>query len=99
MWYIIIAKDRPGTLAQRLAARSAHLARLNDLQQLGRLKIAGPMPAIDSDNPGEAGFVGSLLVVSFDSLEHTQEWANQDPYFAAGVYQSVEIYPFKPVLP
>lgn len=99
MWYIILAKDRPDTLAQRLEARSAHLARLNELLQLGRLKIAGPMPAIDSDNPGDAGFVGSMLVVCFDSLEQARDWANQDPYFSAGVYQRVEIYPFKPVLP
>ena len=99
MWYIILAKDKPGSLAARIASRPAHLARLDELIQLSRLKIAGPMPAVDSENPGEAGFVGSLLIVSFNTLDDARDWANQDPYFAAGVYQSVEIYPFKPVLP
>ncbi len=99
MWYIVLAKDRPGTLVQRLAVRPAHIARLNALATLGRLKIAGPMPAVDDENPGDAGFIGSMLVVSFDSLHDARQWVNEDPYFAAGVYQDAEIYPFKPVLP
>lgn len=99
MWYIVLAKDKPGTLVQRLAVRPAHIARLNALAGLGRLKIAGPMPAVDNENPGDAGFVGSMLVVSFDSLQDARQWVDEDPYFSAGVYQEAEIYPFKPVLP
>lgn len=99
MWYIVLAKDKPGTLVQRLAVRPAHIARLNVLAELGRLKIAGPMPAVDNENPGDAGFVGSMLVVSFDSLQDARQWVDEDPYFSAGVYQEAEIYPFKPVLP
>jgi uncharacterized protein YciI len=99
MWYIILAKDRPGTLGQRLASRAEHLARLSELNQLGRLKIAGPMPANDSENPGDAGFTGSMLVVSFDNIDQARQWADNDPYFSAGVYQEVQVFPFKPVLP
>ena len=99
MWYIILAKDRPGTLSQRLASRADHLARLNELNQLGRLKIAGPMPAIDSDAPDEAGYTGSMLVVSFENIDQARLWADKDPYFSAGVYQEVQIFPYKPVLP
>lgn len=99
MWYIVLARDNPDTLAQRLAARPAHLARLQELLAQGRLKLAGPMPAIDNENPGEAGFSGSLLVVEFPSLDAARIWADADPYIAAGVYRSVEILPFKPVLP
>ena len=99
MWYIILAKDRPGTLNQRLAARADHLARLNELNQLGRLKIAGPMPAIDSENPGDAGFTGSMLVVSFDTIDQARLWADNDPYFSAGVYQEVQVFPYELVLP
>jgi uncharacterized protein YciI len=99
MWYIVLAKDKPDTLVQRLAVRPAHIARLNALAALGRLKIAGPMPAVDDENPGEAGFIGSMLVVSFDSLHDVRQWVNEDPYFAAGVYLEAEIYPYKPVLP
>ncbi len=99
MWYIVLARDNPDTLAQRLAARPAHLARLQELLAQGRLKLAGPMPAIDNENPGEAGFSGSLLVVEFPSLDAARVWADADPYIAAGVYRSVEILPFKPVLP
>ena len=99
MWYIVLARDNPGTLAQRLAARPAHLARLQELLGQGRLKLAGPMPAIDSEDPGEAGFSGSLLVVEFPSMADARRWADADPYIAAGVYRSVEILPFKPVLP
>ncbi len=99
MWYIVLARDNPDTLAQRLAARPAHLARLQELLAQGRLKLAGPMPAIDNENPGEAGFSGSLLVVEFPSLDAARVWADADPYIAAGVYRSVEILPFRPVLP
>lgn len=99
MWYLVIAKDKPGTLQLRIQSRPEHLARLNDLNAQGRLKIAGPMPAIDDDNPGDDGFTGSMLVVSFDSIEKAREWVNADPYFLAGVYQDAEIYPYKPVLP
>ena len=99
MWYIVLARDNPGTLAQRLAARPAHLARLQELLAQGRLKLAGPMPATDSEDPGEAGFSGSLLVVEFPSLADARIWADADPYIAAGVYRNVEILPFKPVLP
>jgi uncharacterized protein YciI len=99
MWYLVLAKDHPGTLAQRLAARAAHLARLNDLNNQGRLKIAGPLPALDTAEPGDAGFTGSALIVEFDTLEDVRAWVSADPYFAAGVYAGAEIFPFKPVLP
>ncbi len=99
MWYIVLAKDKPGTLVQRLTVRPAHIARLKALAEQGRLKIAGPMPAIDDENPGEAGFVGSMLVVEFATIQDARVWVNDDPYFSAGVYEGAEIYPFKPVLP
>jgi uncharacterized protein len=99
MWYFIYARDNPGSLARRISARPAHLARLQELNSLGRLKIAGPIPAIDHSDPGDAGFLGSMLVVEFDSLESARAWAEADPYVSAGVYQSIEIHPFKPVLP
>jgi uncharacterized protein len=99
MWYLFVAKDKPDTLAQRLSARAEHLARLEILNQQGRLKLAGPLPAVDSENPGEAGFVGSALVLQFDSINQARHWADADPYVAAGVYEAVDIYPFKPVLP
>jgi uncharacterized protein YciI len=99
MWYLIFARDAPGSLSRRIAARPEHLARLQGLHALGRLKIAGPIPAIDNPDPGEAGFLGSMLVVEFESLESARAWADADPYVSAGVYQSIEIHPFKPVLP
>lgn len=99
MWYAIIAEDHAGSLAQRLAARPAHLARLQQLQAEGRLLVAGPHPAIDSDNPGEAGFSGSLIIADFASLDAAQAWAADDPYIAAGVYRQVTVKPFKKVLP
>ncbi|MEY3359726.1 MAG: hypothetical protein RI923_986, partial [Pseudomonadota bacterium] len=99
MWYLVIAKDHPGTLAQRLASRADHLARLNDLDSQGRLKIAGPLPAIDAVDPGDAGFTGSALIVEFESIEDVRAWVSADPYFTAGVYASADIFPFKPVLP
>lgn len=99
MFYAIMASDAPGTLDARLAARSAHLARLQQLQDAGRLILAGPHPAIDSNDPGEAGFTGSLIVAQFSSLEAARNWADEDPYVAAGVYQQVLVKPFKRVLP
>lgn len=99
MFYAIIAEDRPGTLEQRLAARPDHLARLQALQQQGRLLVAGPHPAIDSEDPGPAGFTGSLVIAEFDSLEAARAWAEADPYCAAGVYEKVTVKPYKKVLP
>ena len=99
MWYAIIAEDTPNSLAKRLEARPAHLARLQQLQAQGRLLVAGPHPAIDSENPAEAGFTGSLIIAEFDRLSAAQTWASQDPYIAAGVYQHVSVKPFKKVLP
>lgn len=99
MWYAIISQDNENSLQQRLAARPAHLERLEALKQEGRLLIAGPHPAIDSNDPGEAGFTGSLVVAEFTSLKEAQEWADVDPYIEAGVYKSVTVKPFKKVLP
>ncbi len=99
MLYAIIATDIANSLDQRLAARPAHLARLSQLQSEGRLVLAGPHPAIDSNDTGAAGFSGSLIVAEFDSLGAAQSWADADPYRAAGVYASVLVKPFKQVLP
>ncbi len=99
MWYMILGEDIPGTLDARLAARPAHIERLKALQDQGRLLLAGPCPSIDSENPGPAGFTGSLIVAEFDSLESAQQWADADPYVAAGVYAQVTVKPFKKVLP
>jgi uncharacterized protein YciI len=99
MWYAVISEDHEGTLDKRLAARPAHVARLTALRDEGRLLIAGPHPAVDSPDPGPAGFTGSLVVVEFDSLEDAQAWANEDPYIAAGVYANVTVKPFNLVLP
>ncbi|MCE9787906.1 YciI family protein [Shewanella chilikensis] len=99
MWYMISSQDVENSLEKRLAARPAHLQRLQLLADEGRLMLAGPHPAVDSENPGEAGFSGSLVVAEFESLEAAQAWANADPYVAAGVYQSVIVKPFKRVLP
>jgi uncharacterized protein YciI len=99
MLYAIIAEDRPGTLEQRLAARPDHVARLQALQAEARLILAGPCPAIDSPDPGPAGFSGSLIVAEFASLAAAKTWADADPYIAAGVYEKVTIKPFKKVLP
>lgn len=99
MWYAIISEDKADSLARRLAARSAHLARLQSLQDEGRLLLAGPHPAIDSDDPGNAGFTGSLVVAEFDSLEAAQAWAGADPYIDADVYAKVSVKPFRKVLP
>ena len=99
MLYAIISEDQPGSLKLRLAARSAHLERLQSLQAEGRLLLAGPHPAIDSTDPGEAGFTGSLVVAEFPSLDDAQTWADADPYVTAGVYAQVTVKPFKKVLP
>ncbi len=97
MLYAIISEDRPNSLAARLQARPAHLERLQALRDQGRLVLAGPHPATDAENPGEAGFTGSLVVAEFASLADAQQWANADPYITADVYQSVVIKPFKQV--
>ncbi|HET7833810.1 MAG TPA: YciI family protein [Gallionella sp.] len=99
MWYAIIGQDVPGSLDQRMAARPAHLARLQALQDEGRLLLAGPFPAVDAVDPGPAGFTGSLIVAEFASLQAAQEWADADPYVAAGVYRQVTVQPFRKVLP
>lgn len=99
MLYAIISEDVANSLSQRLAARPAHLERLNDLQQQGRLILAGPHPAIDSEDPGEKGFTGSLVVAEFVDLTQAQAWADADPYIKAGVYANVTVKPFKKVLP
>ncbi len=99
MYYAIIAEDKPDTLSQRMAARPAHLERLIALRDDSRLLIAGPHPAIDSEDPGETGFTGSLVVAEFDSLNAAQAWADNDPYIAAGVYERVTVKPYKKVLP
>ena len=99
MWYAIISQDVENSLEKRLSARPAHIERLQTLKAEGRLLIAGPHPAIDSEDPGSKGFTGSLVVAEFDSLTAAQAWADEDPYIAAGVYQQVIVKPFKKVLP
>ncbi len=99
MLYAIVGEDRADSLAARLAARPAHLERLKALQDEGRMILAGPCPAIDSPDPGPAGFTGSLIVAEFASLEAAKAWADADPYVAAGVYEKVSIKPFKKVFP
>lgn len=99
LFYAIVGEDVSGSLDKRLSARPAHLERLNTLKDEGRLLLAGPFPAIDSPDPGPAGFSGSLIVAAFDSLEAAQAWADADPYMAAGVYAKVTVKPFKRVLP
>lgn len=99
MLYSIIATDAENSLENRLSVRPAHLARLEQLKQEGRLVLAGPNPAIDSNDPGPAGFSGSLIVAEFESLEAAQKWAEADPFRAAGVYVEVVVKPFKKVLP
>jgi uncharacterized protein YciI len=97
--YAIISEDVADSLEKRLSARPAHLKRLQELQDAGRLVLAGPHPSIDSDNPGAAGFTGSLVVAEFDSLADAQQWADVDPYIDAGVYAKVTVKPFKKVFP
>ena len=99
MYYAIISEDIENSLEKRLAARPEHLARLHVLNEEGRLLIAGPHPAIDSEDPGPAGFSGSLVVAEFPSLSDAQAWADQDPYITAGVYEKVTVKPYKKVLP
>ncbi|MFG3452846.1 YciI family protein [Stutzerimonas stutzeri] len=99
MFYAIIATDVPDSLENRLAARPAHLARLEQLKSEGRMVLAGPHPAVDSNDPGTAGFTGSLVVAEFESLQAAEQWAEADPYKAAGVYGDVVVKPFKRVFP
>lgn len=99
MWYAIHAIDNPDSLPARTAARPAHLARLHALRDEGRLLLAGPFPAIDAEDPGPAGFAGSLIVAEFAELDAARAWADADPYRAAGVYAKVDVRPFRKVLP
>ena len=99
MWYAIISEDIENSLPLRKTARPAHLERLEALKNEGRLLVAGPHPAMDNEDPGEAGFTGSLVVAEFDSLSSAQAWADADPYMDAGVYARVSVKPFKKVLP
>jgi len=97
--YAIISNDTEDSLEKRMSVRPKHIERLNQLKSKGRLVIAGPHPAIDNNDPGEAGFTGSLVIAEFDSLEEAQSWANDDPYMESGAYESVVVKPFKKVLP
>ena len=99
MWYAIIGQDIPDSLDKRVAARPAHLERLSSMQDEGRLLLAGPFPAVDALDPGAAGFTGSLIVAEFPSLQAAQDWADADPYVAAGVYADVRVQPFRKVFP
>lgn len=99
MLYSIVGTDKEDSLQDRLAIRPEHVARLQELKRQGRLILAGPNPAIDSPDPGQAGFSGSLIVAEFDSLQQAQGWANDDPYLKSGVYQQVVVKPFNKVLP
>ncbi len=99
MYYSIVGTDVENSLEARMAARPAHVERLKALTAAGRLLLAGPNPAIDSSDPGEAGFSGSIIIAEFESLEAAQNWADDDPYLAQGVYASVVVKPFKQVLP
>ena len=99
MWYAILPEDNPGTLETRLDVRPRHLARLEQLKAEGRLFVAGPHPAIDAENPGAAGFTGSLVIAEFESLVAAEDWAKADPYLDAGVYAKVVVKPFKKALP
>lgn len=99
MYYMICSQDVENSLEKRLSVRELHLKRLNDLKQQNRLFVAGPLPAIDNENPGEAGFTGSLVVAEFDSLADAKAWADEDPYIKAGVYDHSIVKPYKIVLP
>lgn len=99
MLFAIIGEDIPESLAARLAARPAHIERLEQLQSAGRLVLAGPFPAVESQDPGPAGFLGSLIVAEFENLAEARHWADQDPYTQSGVYANVTIRPFKQVFP
>lgn len=99
MWYAILSEDVPDSLPLRRKAREAHIARLKALVEEGRLLLAGPHPAIDTEDPGPAGFTGSLVIAEFDALEDAEGWARADPYLESGAYASVTVKPFKRVLP
>ncbi|HAG94117.1 MAG: hypothetical protein CMK83_12040 [Pseudomonadales bacterium] len=99
MYYAIVSEDVENSLEKRQGARPDHLARLETLKQQGRLLVAGPFPAIDSETPGDAGFTGSLVIAEFENLSAAQAWADADPYVAAGVYKQVMVKPYKKVLP
>ena len=99
MYYAIISTDVENSLEKRKSARPDHLARLESLKSEGRLLVAGPHPALDTEDPGEAGFTGSLVIAEFSPLEEAKNWADKDPYIAAGVYADVVVKPFKKVLP
>lgn len=99
MWYAIFSEDHKDTLEKRISARPDHLARLQTLQEQGRLLLAGPHPAVDSPDPGPAGFTGSLVIVEFPTFDEARVWADDDPYVAAGIYKKVTVKPFKKVLP
>ena len=99
MWYAIISSDIPDSLARRQRARPAHIERLETLRNEGRLLLAGPHPAVDALDPGDAGFTGSLVIAEFPDLAAAQQWADDDPYVEAGVYEQVIVKPFKQVLP
>ena len=99
MQYAIISQDVENSLEKRKSVRDKHIARLNELKNQGRLLIAGPHPAVDSPDPGDAGFTGSLIIAEFESLASAQAWADADPYISAGVYEEVIVKPFKRVLP
>ena len=99
MWYSLVCGDVKDSLEKRMEARPAHIARLVALRDQGRLLIAGPNPAVDSNDPGAAGFTGSIVIAEFHSLDEAQEWANEDPYLTSGVYSEITVKPFKLVLP
>lgn len=99
MFYSIVSQDVENSLELRKSARPAHIERLDQLKDQGRLLLAGPNPAIEANDPGEAGFTGSIVIAEFDNLQQAQEWADSDPYVAAGVYERVQVKPFKKVLP
>lgn len=99
MYYVIIGKDTPDSLALRKSVRPAHLERIQTLVDDGRVLVAGPLPAIDCEDPGDAGFTGSLIIAEFDSLDGAKRWAEADPYVTAGVFSDIEVKPFKQVLP
>lgn len=99
MFYVIYSEDVKNSLSLRLSVREQHIERLKNLQSEGRLLVAGPCPAIDDENPGVAGFTGSLIIAEFESLVAAQYWADQDPYISAGVYEKVTVKPYKKVLP
>jgi len=99
MWYVINGTDTEDSLERRLSVRAAHIARLQQLQDEGRLLLAGPYPAVDSNDPGPAGFTGSLIIAEFESMEEAQAWATADPYVEAGVYANISVKPFRKTLP